>query len=161
MDPTACYKEMMEAWDIGDTEAAKEHAINLVNWIDKSGCYPSNCYHDSKVNMVHVHHLSSALYMITSLNNTTFEKPSTKALPHNDWLQTNAVKPPANKVVLLCRLSPTNPSRNWISTGTMDIDGNYITHDHIDNILVEETIPNYWKPVEYPKCEFDPIEKGC
>lgn len=41
MDPNAAYEAMLAAWNTGDIETAREHAINLLLWLECGG-FPPN-----------------------------------------------------------------------------------------------------------------------
>jgi hypothetical protein len=49
MDPTQCYHEMLDALTAGDFDAARNHALSLREWLDRSGFIP-NAYSAEQVN---------------------------------------------------------------------------------------------------------------
>ena len=40
MDPTACYRLLVEALDAGEWDEAENHAMNLGVWINNGGFWP-------------------------------------------------------------------------------------------------------------------------
>lgn len=42
MDPTACYREMLASLQYGDSESAREHALNLRRWLNSGGFGPQD-----------------------------------------------------------------------------------------------------------------------
>jgi hypothetical protein len=42
MDPAQTFNDMFAAMRDGNEEEAREHALNLKQWLDKGGCVPYN-----------------------------------------------------------------------------------------------------------------------
>lgn len=42
MDPTICYLEMYEAMKAGDHQTARQRALELKQWLDRGGFYPTS-----------------------------------------------------------------------------------------------------------------------
>jgi len=40
LDPTTCYTEMLTLMRDGDSAAAREHALNLQQWLNRGGFCP-------------------------------------------------------------------------------------------------------------------------